>query len=303
MCSSLEKKPPLVVLLRGGLGNQLFQFASSLGVAEATARDLLVESRLGFLLDRRYHRKYLLNKLTTPPCEATPGQTLETAIRLFSNRLGEPKGGPYLERQGRFVKEGSQRYYPELVAIVGSEPTILDGYWQSPRYFDNVAATVTQKILPSQSANRLPRDLLWELRDPASLVVGIRVYEETSDPAAHALLGQVTTPKDYSRALRYLIDVHNIRKAFVFSTSPRPYIDAISWPIPFSVVDTQAMGASDLDILWLLSQSPNHLLNNSSFYWWGAWLSDQIHGTSTGIKMASSNFLNSEIYPNHWQIY
>ena len=52
--------------------------------------------------------------------------------------------------------------------------------------------------------------------------------------------------------------------------------------------------------LWLLTQCRHHIISNSSFYWWGAFLSAYYHPNEAQHIMASNNFANQAIYLDSW---
>jgi hypothetical protein len=56
-----------------------------------------------------------------------------------------------------------------------------------------------------------------------------------------------------------------------------------------------------VDTLWLLSRFKHHVFNNSSFYWWGAWLSRANHLTYTQMIRCSDNFINPDSFPPSWK--
>ena len=51
--------------------------------------------------------------------------------------------------------------------------------------------------------------------------------------------------------------------------------------------------------LWLLSNCKNHIISNSSFYWWGAYLSSFKYRDN--IIVSSNNFLNKDSVISNWQ--
>ena len=51
--------------------------------------------------------------------------------------------------------------------------------------------------------------------------------------------------------------------------------------------------------LWLLSNCKNHIISNSSFYWWGAYLSSFKYKEQ--IIVSSNNFLNKDSVISNWQ--
>jgi hypothetical protein len=55
-----------------------------------------------------------------------------------------------------------------------------------------------------------------------------------------------------------------------------------------------------IENLWLLSQCKHHIFNNSSFYWWGAWLSSKFYKNNNQTIYAADNFINKDGLPKSW---
>jgi hypothetical protein len=55
-----------------------------------------------------------------------------------------------------------------------------------------------------------------------------------------------------------------------------------------------------VDTLWLLSKCKHHVFTNSTFYWWGAFLSSNNFEIDQQHIYAADNFLNQNIYFDNW---
>ena len=55
-----------------------------------------------------------------------------------------------------------------------------------------------------------------------------------------------------------------------------------------------------INTLWLLSQCKHHVMTNSTFYWWGAWLSNCKHYKSKQLIYVYKNFFNKNAIPKNW---
>ena len=53
----------VVLEVKGGLGNQMFQYAAARSLSLDLKAELVIEKNLGFFLDREYKRKFELNQL------------------------------------------------------------------------------------------------------------------------------------------------------------------------------------------------------------------------------------------------
>ena len=59
-------KNKIILILRGGIGNQLFTYAAALKLAEDNNTAILIDNKLGFFKDKN-NRNYHLNKLLDTP--------------------------------------------------------------------------------------------------------------------------------------------------------------------------------------------------------------------------------------------
>jgi hypothetical protein len=91
-----------------------------------------------------------------------------------------------------------------------------------------------------------------------------------TNPAASAHHG-VLAPEYYRRAVERLRQRLDAFSVFVFTDEPSWAREHLDLPAPFEVVDGGAVRPAYVD-LWLMSQCRHHVIANSSFSWWGAWL-------------------------------
>ena len=90
---------------------------------------------------------------------------------------------------------------------------------------------------------------------------------------------------------------------FVFSDEPAWVREHPRLPCPMTVVDVNDE-AHDYEDLRLLAQCWHHIIANSSFSWWGAWLGEK----SGQIVIAPRRFYGAvqapmpDFYPESWRI-
>jgi hypothetical protein len=155
----------------------------------------------------------------------------------------------------------------------------LDGYWQSHKYFD----FARQKILDSftvtaplseKTRQRIEEIDALEARGIACVAVHVRRGDYVSNPNANAVHG--TCEMDYYWSGLKILEEHSSAKEF------RVYLfsDDIAWvseefrrrgiaAIPVDHNDSEH-GYEDIEIMRHCS---HFVIANSSFSWWGAWLS------------------------------
>ncbi|CAM3951938.1 alpha-1,2-fucosyltransferase [Smaragdicoccus niigatensis] len=282
----------VVVTLAGGLGNQLFQTAYAKNLEarghRVTLDGTVVRWTRGLHIDPQICGLKILN--ATPPAPV-PGRLAATVLRrALATRL---RFGP----DGRIVRTQRTLEFDEQYLNLNSPGRYrVEGYWQCERYFSDVGQTVRKVFLDMLgrhvSYNGLSR--LPAMADPSSISLHVRrgdyVTANFIDPLALEY---------YERALEELA-VPSPR-IFVFS-------DDLDWAtrelgricdvIPVEPDWTSHPGGE----IFLMSQCSHHIIANSSFSWWGAWLD----GRTSSRVVAPRQWFSLETYsardivPDRW---
>jgi len=58
-----------------------------------------------------------------------------------------------------------------------------------------------------------------------------------------------------------------------------------------------------LERMWLLTRCQHHVFTNSSYYWWGAWLSAAIRLGDEQRIVAADNFINRDGLSPAWECF
>ena len=141
------------------------------------------------------------------------------------------------------------------------------------------------------------------MRQVPSVAIGIRLYEETKDPSYHAYQGQEITLAKIQRAINDMTDRIGSFDAYVFCTFHAEFLDKLVVPGRIKFISSDDGYSDTWSSLWLLTQCRHHIISNSSFYWWGAFLSAHYHPNQEQHIMASDNFANQAIYLDSWAQY
>ncbi len=263
----------IIVKLMGGLGNQMFQYA--------TARRLALQHNSELVLDGSYFaqcpsgdtpRQYELHHLSLNARFAKPIETAElsglyknqwqkTVVR-FRRFAGLACPAPYL------YQELNGGYLPEVLTL--PDNVYLSGYWQSERYFFDIAETIRKEFEVKSALQNENLELARQIEAIESVAVHYRRGDYISNPKTADYHG-VLSPGYYQRAVELLCEqVHNPH-LFIFSDDPEWVKESVTFPLPTQVVDHNPPERACED-LRLMSHCKHAIIANSSFSWWGAWL-------------------------------
>jgi hypothetical protein len=267
----------IAVQLLGGMGNQMFQAAAGLVLARRCG------ARLIFDLSRfrsKGLRAYALGgfrldaQLRTEPAHWF--ERLQRRFRLTAvQRPAWWQGAVYAERQYAFDAD-----FEALRA-----PILLAGYFQSPLYFASLADEIADRFNPTSLATPEARQKAQALAGEQSVAVHLRLGDYASNPQARSVHGIL--PQSYYDAAinRMRTDIPGAR--FFILSDDAEAARAFAARLP----DGEALSGEHAgDDLFLMSQARHHIIANSSFSWWSAWL-DRRPG---GIRIAPRNWFMPE---------
>jgi hypothetical protein len=255
----------VAVRLQGGLGNQLFQYAAARHLAQAhgTTLALDVTSLAGRLVSAgsgQPQRQFELNALRTKGAIwRLPTKPLATRIGIkVSERLPSrlaPWFGVFREHHFHF-----SRTFFNLPSDI-----YLIGYFQSERYFSAVAETIREELQPCDERLLHQAQLdIARVRRPDRCLVSVHLRR--TDYLAAAAIGEVHGLGDdyYGPAMaRFGPNVDFL----VFS-------DDLAWCRNNMRGDNifYCSTGRALDDLLRMSLCDHHIIANSTFSWWAAWL-------------------------------
>ncbi|MFS1539932.1 MAG: alpha-1,2-fucosyltransferase [Candidatus Phlomobacter fragariae] len=261
-----NNKRKILVHLRGGLGNQLFQYATAYALAKNNDAELIIDNRE--YKKYKLHGGYRLNNFCIEGREISIKDKL-----LFPFFLSK------LAWKYNFFVKNFRRYYIEKFGLTDKIENfvVLIGYWQNAEYFKEYYKNLVDIFTPIY----IPKDGVKqynEIKFGNSVCMHIRRGDYISNPNALNFHG-ICSLDYYKKAVNYLNEKIKDPVFFVFSDD-REWCDI---NIPFILGDKikyNLINENDQETdLWLMSKCKHHIIANSTFSWWGAWLaqsSDQI---------------------------
>ena len=147
---------------------------------------------------------------------------------------------------------------------------MLFGYFQSPLYFREIAETLRCELNTLVAdAVRVPETLASELSDPRSVAVHVRRQDYLHQP-----IFNVCDTGYYQDSMQLLRDRLPGARFFIFSDDPE-WCRREFRATDQRVMDSGGMSHNPLNDLHLMSLASHHIIANSSYSWWAAWLGDK----------------------------
>jgi hypothetical protein len=264
----------IVLRISGGLGNQMFQYAF--------ARALQKRDNKVLLHWHSHHSKAIHNGFELDRIFQNP---LSTQIPLASQSFLNRWRAWRLRKTARTREIHELQFQPNFLE---AESGYLDGYWQTQNYFEEIAEKIRSDFTFKPFAGRQNVELQERLAKNDFCSVHIR----RGDYVGHPELGGICEAAYYQRALEELDLRHPNCPLLVFSDdidfskkllNDRKEIQFCHWN----------RGSESWMDMALMCRCTHHIIANSSFSWWGAWLSDK-KGTVVAPKKWSKKYTQAQ---------
>ena len=286
----------VVVSLFGGLGNQLFQYAA--GRAVAIRRD--TQLRLDVTAFEVYQlRRYGLSHFNiheefayTGPLARFFGHARNPQVRRLRRHL------PYF--WFRSVKE-EQPYLFDHGIFEAGRNVLLYGFWQNLRYFKGIAELLRREFTvrtPPDAENLFIADTI---RSVDAVSVHVRRADYVTDADTLKVHG-VCSADYYHAAAREVAASVRDPHFFVFCDDPVWAQANLAFGHPTTFV-THNRADRNYEDLRLITLCKHHIIANSTFSWWGAWLGSN----PQRIVIAPARWVNDDsidtsgLFPEGWR--
>jgi len=258
----------LIVKLKGGLGNQLFQYAFG--------RALSMQANQALVLDISHFGKTRQGETPRAFCLHHYGIAARVGLPWWAQKAWRLRKGRMMKTFGelglgkiREVRETSFRY-EKIDAPAGRGLWSYEGYWQAPRYFEQARPFLLKELVPVRAAQGMNEEVLNQIRQSNAVSVHIRRGDYVSDAAISAFHG-ICGLNYYRDAMQGIGEQIQDPVFYVFSDDiawAKSHIQSIH-PMVFVDHNDDETAFEDLR---LMSECRHHIIANSSFSWWAAWL-------------------------------
>ncbi len=260
----------IITQIIGGIGNQMFQYAAG--------RALALHHQTGLKLDIAHFKHYRPRTFSLDAfhIQAQPASQLEIARLDWSATTGIwyrcfsvwQKICPYHPRAAFRQLAGERAYNP---AIWNTPRNVyLNGYFQSEKYFAAIAAQLRQDFTFRTALQGANAQMAQQIQATPAVSLHVRRGDYVSNPQVNQTLGTCDL-EYYARGIAAIEQRIANPHFYVFSDDPAWAIQNLR--LEHAATFVTHNGAQDAhEDLRLMSLCRAHILANSSFSWWGAWL-------------------------------
>jgi hypothetical protein len=260
--------------LKGGLGNMMFQIASTISISLSENTDYSFPNL-------NNHLKYLSLEKTHNPNVNYCSEYLELPFLREAKTL-QPTSS---------ISTINYPFHYENIQIPKSD-IIIDGFFQSEKYFKQHEEKILELFLPNTKIKDYITEKYPELLNNNITSVHIRRGDYTN--SSHHFTQSKNYYDESMDKLKSKTDLY-----FIFS-------DDIDWCKNNFKDDNIYFIENEKDYIemYMMSMCSNNIISNSSFSWWGAWLNQNKTKIVIGPKIwfgDSLQFLKTDdILPDKW---
>ncbi len=246
----------------GRLGNNLFQYALGRVLSEKHQVPLVLD---GSWFNEEGWSQVNCLKLLPGPASGKARVVrrcsigMRTLLKLTGKHYWEYRKVPILREN-----EGDHSFNSRFLEAPAD--CMLFGYFQSPSYFHGHESALRDELSTRDlGLERGFENLAERLKYPSSVAVHVRRSDYVGNPNL-----DLCGIEYYLRSIKQMREAKGDARFFIFSDDPAWCADHLSHD------DVEIIGhhevVSPLVDLHLMSLAGNHIIANSSFSWWAAWL-------------------------------
>lgn len=289
----------VIVQIKGGIGNQLFCYAFARSLAFKNNAELIIDNITGFEKDFVYNRIYMLNHFNISFRKIKKYELFWPLNTYFLWFL------KFVSNNIKFtnifyIKEENLDYNEEFTNINFKKFIYLDGYWQSESYFKDIENIIRKDLKIHPPQDLMNQNISNEINKLNSVAIHVRWFDSCYTTPTHNI-----TLDYYTKAISKMNKLLKNPHFFVFSDDPiAAKVKLDLYDEKFSFVSHNKGDSNSYADLWLMTQCKHFIIANSTFSWWGAWLSE----SKNKIVITPEITLNGKtswgfkgLIPNEWE--
>lgn len=285
----------ICIQFSGGLGNQFFQYAIGRSLALRHQTELIFDtsilsSKCRGITPRNFDLVHFKIK----------GRLASAYEMAFIKKERHLRFLPLVEKKWVFCSEKGRNFNPNFINYPNQ--SYLSGYWQSHKYFSAISDVLLTELVPVEEISTKAKNLQKLIFSENSVAIHIRRGDYVTLESASNYHGLLDISY-FSQAID--IARNNLKKPVFYIFS-----DEIEWCSSqkiFTAADIIISDNNMIEDFLLMSDCKHHIISNSSYSWWAAWLGDHkselddrlVIGPKNWFKKCNELDIKSRM-PDHW---
>ena len=275
----------------------MFQYAAARHLSLKLASDLKVDISdfSGYKLHQGFELDRLFNIDAKPALDEDVSKIIGVQKYNLMRRILRKRQLKYL-RHKNYIVEPHFNYWDGVNYL--NDNSYLDGYWQSERYFDDNADKIRAEFTFKIPFSKINSEIAAHILQVNAISLHVRRGDYVTNPK-NAYIGFCSLDY-YKAAINQMISKIKDPIFFIFS-------DDIAWVKNNLLFANQAVfvdhnkNTESYNDMRLMSLCKHHIIANSSFSWWGAWLNTNPDKLVIAPKNWFRNGINDkDLIPVEW---
>lgn len=273
-----------LVIIRGGLGNQMFGYSFHLSLMNKYKCSLIEINPVHCF---SVHGGYELPQIFT---NIKPIKSFKYYRRI--EKLYSEYSTKYFFKI--ITEEGPGNYYPELVN--NNHPFLVyDGFWQSEKYFQKIANDIRHRFNFDESKLNIETRRLAKIIEKEN---SVSIHIRRGDYIGAYEFDKICEQSYYEKAIK-IIETSVSKPTYFIFTDDKEWVTKNFFIRNYSLIDWNISSENWQD-MYLMTKCKHNIIANSSFSWWGAWLNNN----KERIVISPAKWFNTlganDIAPETW---
>ena len=283
----------------GGIGNQMFQYAAGRALSLSThqIQNLDLNDFTGYQLHNGFELERVFNiDKVVKSTSSNIQELLSWRANSFAKKILRRSHFAKLRGQS-FIVEPYFNYWPNFFEL--KQDCYLYGYWQSERYFKDFADIIRQDFAFKIPLDERNKQIALDIANTQSVSLHVRRGDYINDTKNTSVMA-VCSVNYYQDAIKYIKDRFEQPVLYIFSDDITWVKEHLSTELPCVYIDHNN-GLESYRDMQLMSLCKHHIIANSSFSWWGAWLNPSADKVVIAPKKWFVNKNNiDDLIPQDW---
>ena len=292
----------VVIKTIGGLGNQLFQYAFARGISSQLKTDFLLDIDTSVVYKNERVHEFSLGHFNVKIPQAH-WYTMFGFVWLRRHKAIFN----FIYHKLRFKKLFSSFYFIERFfcfdenVLKKKDGTYFEGFWNTEKYFKHVENEIRKEVTIVKLLSEYSQKISKKIQETNAVSLHVRRTDYVTHKISNEFHG-VCPPEYYENAIKYIAERVSSPHFFIFSDDYDWIVENFkSLQYPFTCIKNGP--DKNFEDLMLMSQCKHHIIANSTFSWWGAWLNSKKDKIVIGPKQWFKNAPKAntiDLFPAGW---